>query len=212
VIVGFALERATGRPVAEVAGVDEVGRGPLAGPVLAAAVMLDPRRVPPTLLAGLDDSKRLSPARRAALDAALRAGPGVVWALGAASVADIAHCNILGASQLAMRRAVARLASPPTHLLIDGDRTPSGLPAPATAVVGGDGRAASIAAASILAKVARDRLMARLDRRWPGYGWAANAGYPTAAHRQALAVLGVTPHHRLGFAGVHALSHRPDAG
>lgn len=185
-----------------VAGVDEVGRGPLAGPVVACACMLDRDRVPPALLAQLDDSKKLSAARRTALAAALRAAPGVRFALAAASTREIFARNILGATFLAMNRALARLPIPPDAALIDGNKSPPGAPCPTRPVVGGDGRSLSIAAASILAKELRDRLMVQLDRRHPGYGWAGNAGYPTAAHRAALARLGPTPHHRRGFGGV----------
>lgn len=192
----FTLEAAAG---GRVAGVDEVGRGPLAGPVLAAAVVL-PCPPPPALAALLDDSKRLSAEQRARAAAALRAS-GAELALGAASVAEIARLNILGAALLAMARAVARLPSPPDLALVDGNRAPP-LDCPLRCVVGGDGRSLSIAAASIIAKLARDRAMARLAARWPGYGWQANAGYGTAAHRAALARLGATPHHRAGFGTV----------
>jgi ribonuclease HII len=182
-----------------VAGVDEAGRGPLAGPVVAAAVILDPARLPP----GLDDSKRLGPRRCAALAPVIRAS--TVWALGTASVAEIDALNILRASHLAMARALAALPVAPGLALIDGHLIPAGLTCPAQAVVGGDARSLSIAAASILAKAARDEVMAALDRDWPGYGWASNAGYPSAAHRAALARLGPSPHHRRSFAPVAAL-------
>lgn len=187
------------RGAARVAGVDEVGRGPLAGPVTAAAVVLDPARIP----AGLDDSKRLSPARRAVLAAELAACAEV--AIAHASVAEIDRLNILAASHLAMRRAVAGLKHPPDHLLIDGNRLPAGLPCSAEAVVKGDARALSVAAASIVAKVARDAIMAALAAEFPGYGWERNAGYPSAGHREALRRLGVTPHHRRSFAPVHKI-------
>ncbi|MGC8477291.1 MAG: ribonuclease HII [Acetobacteraceae bacterium] len=198
-MLDFTLEAAAG---GRVAGVDEVGRGPLAGPVLAAAVVL-PCPPPPTLAALLDDSKRLSAEQRSRAAAALRAA-GAELALGAASVAEIARLNILGASLLAMARAVARLPRPPDLALVDGNRAPP-LACPLRCVVGGDGRSLSIAAASIIAKLARDRAMARLAARWPGYGWEANAGYGTAAHRAALARLGATPHHRAGFGTVRRL-------
>ena len=195
----FTLEAAAG---GRVAGVDEVGRGPLAGPVLAAAVVL-PCPPPPALAALLDDSKRLSAEQRARAAAALRAA-GAELALGAASVAEIARLNILGAALLAMARAVARLPSQPDLALVDGNRAPP-LDCPLRCVVGGDGRSLSIAAASIIAKLARDRAMALLAARWPGYGWEANAGYGTAAHRAALARLGATPHHRAGFGTVRLM-------
>ncbi|MFQ5784033.1 MAG: ribonuclease HII [Alphaproteobacteria bacterium] len=190
----FALERAFAGPVA---GVDEAGRGPWAGPVIAAAVVLDAADIPP----GIADSKRLSAPRREALFAALvkTARTGV----GAASAAEIDRLNVLVATLLAMRRAVAALGVRPAHTLIDGNRCPE-LACPATAVIGGDDRSLSIAAASIVAKVTRDRLMTRLGRRYPGFGWERNAGYGTAEHRAALDRLGVTPHHRRSFAPVAA--------
>jgi ribonuclease HII len=152
----------------------------------------------------LDDSKRLTAARREAAFAALRraAREGMVeFGLGAASTAEIGRLNILRASQLAMARALARLPAPPDLALVDGNQPPS-LPCAVRCVVGGDALCLSIAAASILAKVTRDRAMARLDPRWPGYGFAAHQGYATAFHRAALARLGPTPHHRRGFAPV----------
>ncbi len=188
-----------------VAGVDEVGRGPLAGPVVAAAVVL--LCPPAALLALLDDSKRLSARQREQAAAALataRAQGEVEFALAAASVAEIARLNILNATLLAMRRAVARLPQPPDFALIDGN-TPPALPCPCRCLVGGDRRSLSIAAASILAKVTRDRLMARLARRYPAFAWQQNAGYGTALHCRMLAACGPTPHHRAGFAPVRRL-------
>jgi len=196
----FALETEHG---GRVAGLDEAGRGPLAGPVLAAAVLF--HAAPPASLAGLlDDSKRLTPAQRQAAFAALAAAAAagaLAYAIAAASAAEIGQLNILRATQLAMRRALLRLPAPPDLALVDGNQPPA-LPCPVRCVVGGDAASLSIAAASILAKVTRDRAMARLDRRWPGYGFAGHQGYPTAAHRAALARLGPTPHHRRGFAPV----------
>ncbi len=191
---------------APVAGVDEAGRGPWAGPVMAAAVILDPAVAPP----GLDDSKKLSAPRRAALCAAILAGAEV--GIGRADCAEIEALNILGATFLAMRRAVAALPRSPAAVLVDGNRLPDGLPCPAEAAVKGDARSLSIAAASIVAKVTRDRVMAALDAEFPGYGWASNAGYGTAAHRSALARLGATPHHRRGFAPVRKILSRDGAG
>jgi len=193
----FALEAAHGGPVA---GVDEAGRGPLAGPVLAAAVIFP---LPPDgALAGLlDDSKRLDAARReAALEALLaaRAGGAALIGVGAASAGEIGRLNILRATHLAMARAVARLPVVPALALVDGNAPPP-LPCPVRCVVGGDGLSLSIAAASIVAKVVRDRAMARLGARWPGYGFDRHAGYPTPSHRAALARLGPCPHHRQGF-------------
>ncbi len=204
----FALERAHGGVVC---GVDEVGRGPLAGPVLAAAVILgDGKRRLPRLLYKLDDSKRLLPERRAELAAALHdaARRGLVsFALAAASVEEIDRLNILAAAHLAMTRAVAKLALRPDMALVDGNQPPD-LPCPVTMVVGGDGISLSIAAASILAKVARDRLMERLHARYRGYGWGSNKGYGTEEHVEGLVYLGPTAHHRLSFAPVR-LSIRP---
>jgi ribonuclease HII len=191
-----------------VAGIDEAGRGPLAGPVVAAAVVFL-RPPSPGLAALIDDSKRLTPPRReaafAALREAARAG-GIDAGIGAASAAEIGAQNILRATHLAMARALARLRVAPDLALVDGNQPPP-LPCPVRCLVGGDGLSLSIAAASILAKVVRDRAMARLDARWPGYGFARHAGYPTAAHRDALARLGPTPHHRRGFGPVDDVSH-----
>lgn len=193
-VPGFDIENGCPGPVA---GVDEAGRGPLAGPVAAAAVILDPAAVPP----GLNDSKKLTAARRAALFEAIEASAQV--SLAWASVEEIDRLNIRAASLLAMRRAVDGLGLRPAHVLIDGNALPDRLPCPATAVVKGDALSLSIAAASIIAKVARDRLMAELARKHPGYGWEANQGYPTQAHRDALQHLGLTPHHRRSFAPVY---------
>lgn len=184
------------------AGLDEVGRGPLAGPVVAAAVIL-PAELPDGLAALLADSKTLRPAARDRAYAALLESEAVVG-VGAASVREILQLNILHASMLAMRRAHARLDPAPDAALVDGNRAP-GLPCPTQCVVGGDGVEMCIAAASIIAKVIRDRLMLRLDARHPGYGWASNAGYGAPAHLAALRRLGVTAHHRAGFAPVAAL-------
>ncbi|WP_342628259.1 ribonuclease HII [Nguyenibacter vanlangensis] len=187
-----------------VAGVDEVGRGPLAGPVVAAAVMFE-SGVPRRLAALLDDSKKLSPPARLRAYAALRAARGAHVAVAAASVAEIARLNILHAAFLAMRRAVARLPCAPDMVLVDGNAAPD-FGCPVECVVGGDGECLSIAAASIVAKVTRDRLMERLSRRWPAYGWERNAGYATAAHRDALHRAGATPHHRDAFGTVRQLA------
>jgi ribonuclease HII len=174
-----------------VAGVDEVGRGPLAGPVLAAAVILF------RPIEGLDDSKLLKPARREELCRMILENAAV--GIAAASVAEIARLNILGASLVAMRRAVSRLALAPAEVLVDGNRAPP-LDCKVRCIVGGDATVPEISAASIVAKVVRDRLMARLAVRHPGYGWERNAGYGTAEHRQALSALGLTAHHRRAFA------------
>lgn len=202
----FSLELAHGGCVA---GVDEAGRGPLAGPVLAAAVAF-PGGVPDALAALLNDSKLLSAAAREAAYAALRASPAQIG-VGAASVAEIGRLNILQASLLAMRRAVLQLPGVPDLALVDGNQPPA-LPCPVRCCVGGDGRSLSIAAASIVAKVLRDRVMARLARRYPAYGWDRNAGYGTAAHLEALHESGVSPHHRAGFGTVRRITASRTAG
>jgi ribonuclease HII len=196
----YKLERAAG---GRVAGLDEVGRGPLAGPVVAAAVIF-PKGVPRALAKLLDDSKKLTAERRLAASMALYASGAAEIAVGAASVAEIERINILQASLLAMRRAVMRLPGVPDLALVDGNRPPD-LPCAVRCVVGGDGLSLSIAAASIIAKVARDRLMARLAIRFPHYGWETNAGYGTPAHCKAIAMRGISPHHRRGFAPVRAV-------
>ncbi len=205
----LALERrciARLGPGARIAGVDEVGRGPWAGPVVAAAVVFHDRAPAADLIARLDDSKRLSPAIRAALVPVICAHAAV--GMGAATVAEIDRLNILQASLLAMARAMAALeaalGATPDHALVDGNRAPR-LACPVETVVGGDGRSASIAAASIVAKVARDRQMAELAEIHPGYGWERNAGYGTAEHRAALARLGVSPEHRRSFRPISEL-------
>lgn len=180
-----------------VAGVDEVGRGPLAGPVTAAAVILPEAGLPD----GLNDSKKLTPARREVLAAWIAAHCDC--AVVHVDVEEIERLNILRASHLAMCRALSALRQRPCLALIDGNRLPEGLDFPGETIVKGDALSLSIAAASILAKVARDRLMVDLAQQHPGYGWEANAGYPTPAHLQALLDLGVTPHHRRSFAPVH---------
>jgi ribonuclease HII len=182
-----------------VAGVDEVGRGPLAGPVVAAAVILDPARP----IAGLADSKKLSEKRREQLELEILER-ALCWSLGRAEVDEIDRFNILHASLLAMRRAVEALATPPVHALIDGNRCPE-LPCSAEAIIGGDASEPAISAASILAKVARDREMVLLDRRYPGYGLAQHKGYPTKAHVQALREIGISPIHRRSFGPVKKL-------
>jgi ribonuclease HII len=194
-----------------VAGVDEVGRGPLAGPVLAAAVIL-PKKLPCALRAIIDDSKKMTAPRRELALLGLR-DSGAVIALGAASVTEIAERNILHAAMLAMRRALHLLPQTPDHVLVDGNRAP-GCRMPCTAIIGGDGISLSIAAASIAAKVARDRLMTRLAARYPGYGWATNAGYAAATHREGILTRGATPHHRMAFGdmlrALHAASLQQD--
>lgn len=182
-----------------VCGVDEVGRGPWAGPVVAAAVILDAAAIPE----GLNDSKRLPPERRTALAEILHAQ--AIVAVGVASVAEIESMNILQASLLAMRRAILGLPVRPALALVDGNKAPPGLPCGCRPIVGGDGLALSIAAASIVAKVARDRMMVSLAQQFPGYGWETNMGYGTRAHQDGLARLGVTPHHRRSFQPIHKI-------
>jgi ribonuclease HII len=184
------------RGLFRVAGVDEAGRGPLAGPVVAAAVILPPRG----LVKGARDSKTLSREVRERLAGEI-VQEALAYALGAASVREIEQLNILVATRLAMSRALARLKEPPDHVVVDGLPV-RGLEWEHEAVVGGDGRIHSIACASILAKVCRDRLMIRLAQRYPGYGWETNMGYGTAEHLSALDRLGPTPHHRRTFRGV----------
>ena len=188
------------RGVLRVVGVDEVGRGPLAGPVTAAAVRLDPGRIPQ----GLGDSKALAAGRREDLYLELLEVAEV--SIAHASVEEIDSLNILRASHLAMERAVAGLAA--DHALIDGNMIPRGLGCAATAIVKGDARSLSIAAASIVAKVTRDRIMVDLAQQHPGYGWETNAGYPTPEHFQALLDLGVTPWHRRSFKPVHNILYQ----
>jgi ribonuclease HII len=189
-----------------VAGVDEAGRGPLAGPVFAAAVVL-PRRVPASLGGLLDDSKKLTPeARETAFAALLKARQAgkVEIGVGAASVAEIVRINILRAALLAMRRAVLRLPAMPDLALVDGDQPPL-LECPVRCMIAGDASMPAISAASIVAKVLRDRAMTRLGARYPGYGWESNAGYATIDHRDALLRLGPTRHHRPTFGSVRQL-------
>ncbi len=185
-----------------VAGLDEVGRGPLAGPVTAAAVCLDPKCIPD----GLRDSKQLTHAQRARLAAEIAACADV--SIAHASVAEIETLNILRASHLAMCRALAGLSRRADHALVDGNMLPDDLSCPGTAIVKGDAKCLSISAASIVAKVCRDELMVELSQQYPGYGWETNAGYATKTHLEALQYLGVTPHHRRKFAPVHKILYQ----
>ena len=187
------LERACPAPVC---GIDEAGRGPWAGPVCAAAVILKAR----CGIAGLDDSKRLTARQREALEPKIKARARA-WGVGFASVEEIAALNILHATGLAMRRAVAAMAVAPVFALVDGNYAFQ-MPCPVKTVVGGDGVSSSIAAASILAKTARDRLMGELDEAYPGYGFAAHKGYGAPAHGRALAQMGPCAIHRMGWAPV----------
>jgi ribonuclease HII len=180
--------------VSLVAGVDEAGRGCLAGPVYAAAVILEPGHG----IRGLDDSKKLKASEREKLFDKIQ-HRARAFAIARAELDEIESLNILHASMLAMQRAIEALQPAPLHCLIDGNRLPRQLPCPGEAVIGGDGIHAAIMAASILAKVARDREMQRLDREYPGYGFAQHKGYGTVEHLLALRTLGVSPQHRMGF-------------
>ncbi|MEA1888206.1 MAG: ribonuclease HII [Pseudomonadota bacterium] len=179
-----------------IAGVDEVGRGPLAGPVVTAAVILDSHHI----IDGLADSKRLTEKKRLRLDQLIRQH-AVNFSIGQADVYEIDQINILQATLLAMQRAVAGLTIRPDKVLVDGNHLPE-FPCQAEAIVGGDGLIAEISAASIIAKVYRDRLMVDLDDQYPQYGFASNKGYPTRMHRQALQKYGATPVHRRSFSPV----------
>ena len=185
-----------------VAGVDEAGRGPLAGPVVAGAVILDPHNP----IDGLQDSKRLTAARREALYVEIQE-KALAWAVASADVEEIDCINILQATMLAMQRAVNTLQPAAEHALIDGNRCPV-LACPVQAIVKGDSRVAAISAASIMAKVSRDREMVSLDLQYPGYGLAQHKGYPSKAHIEALENLGVTPIHRRSYAPVRRVMER----
>ena len=198
-----SFERGLGFPYTRIAGVDEVGRGPLAGPVVAAAVVLDPAHVPE----GLNDSKKLTEKVRERLFDEICARHAVAVALG--SVGRIDATDIRAATLDAMRRAVSGLALTPDHVLVDGIDVPAGLPCPGTAVTGGDGRSISIAAASIVAKVLRDRLMGLAGAEHPGYGCDKHKGYGVPAHMAALGKLGPSPLHRTSFAPVARAAAAP---
>ena len=188
--------------VNSIAGVDEVGRGPLAGPVVAAAVILDPCNIPN----GINDSKKLSKKRREELFSLIL--ETACYSVGHASVKEIDQLNILQASHLAMVRAIRGLAMQLDYVLIDGNIVPKALKIPASSIVKGDSKSVSIAAASIIAKVSRDKIMVDLGQHFPGYGWEMNAGYPTSAHILALENLGVTPHHRSSFRPIHNILYQ----
>ncbi|MEM8536642.1 MAG: ribonuclease HII [Pseudomonadota bacterium] len=199
----FSFETAAhSRGLKWVAGVDEVGRGPLAGPVVAAAVILDPARIP----TGLNDSKALTAKAREKLYDILMESADVAVAL--ATVAEIDTHNILRASHMAMVRAITNLSKTPDHVLVDGNMLPRNLVISAEAIVKGDGRSVSIAAASIIAKTWRDRHMVALAQQYPHYGWDQNAGYPTAQHKKGLARFGVTEHHRRSFKPIHNILYQ----
>ena len=187
------LEKVSPAPVC---GVDEAGRGPWAGPVCAAAVILKARRIPK----GVDDSKKLTALKRQALEVEIKE-KALAWGVGFASVEEIASLNILHATGLAMRRAVEAMGTPPASALVDGNYR-FALPCEVKTVIGGDAISASIAAASILAKVARDRLMAEMDEVYPGYGFAGHKGYRAPVHAEALLRLGPCPLHRMAWGPV----------
>src|SRR5690349_6747665 len=188
-----------------IAGIDEVGRGPLAGPVVAAVAVIDREVAKRKLLRLIDDSKKLTPEEREEAYAAIIESGVVRYAVGEASVAEIDTINILQATFLAMRRALQAMVEQPDLVLIDGNRAPPELGCRAETIVGGDARSYSIAAASIIAKVTRDRYMRSLAASFPGYGWETNVGYKTPHHLAALNRLGPTPHHRRSFAPVTRL-------
>ena len=183
-------------PIQRIAGIDEVGRGCIVGPVVAAAVILDSARP----IAGLTDSKKLSEKKRKTLADEIKA-KALCWAVGRAEASEIDRINILQATFVAMRRAFAMLEVRPDYILVDGNQL-AGIDCPGEAVVGGDALVAEISAASILAKVARDEEMQTLDRFYPGYAFAVHKGYPTKDHLAALSQLGITPQHRKSYAPV----------
>jgi len=196
----FSFEKAC--VLSPVCGIDEAGRGPWAGPVVASAVILDPANIPD----GLNDSKKLTAKRRDALFDVINEVAQV--GVGIATVQEIDDINILQATFLAMRRAMEDLPEQPAYALIDGNKIPPNLSCPAEAIVKGDGRSVSIAAASIIAKVTRDRIMVTLAQQFPGYGWERNAGYGVKAHQEGLNRLGVTPHHRVSFKPIHKMLYQ----
>ena len=183
-----------------VCGVDEAGRGPLFGEVVAAAVILDPKKIPN----GINDSKKLTKNKRTRLSNEIIA-MSVSYSVIHVSVLEIDKINILEASMLAMRKATHSLDRAPSHVLIDGNKIPTNLNCPATAIVKGDNFSLTIAAASILAKVARDQIMEDLAQDFPKYGWETNVGYGTKAHIQGISQYGITPHHRVSFKPIHKM-------
>jgi ribonuclease HII len=197
--------RCEGQGMARVAGIDEAGRGPLAGPVYAAAAVIDRARATRKLLRMIDDSKKLTHERREQAYEAMLASGAVQFAVAEASVEEIDRVNILQATFLAMCRALQALPELPAVALVDGNHAPPDLGCRAETIVGGDAHSYSIAAASIFAKVARDRCMTKLAEAFPGYGWESNRGYGSAQHLAALKLLGPTPHHRMSFAPLNRL-------
>ena len=197
----FSLEnKLTDTGLKFIAGTDEVGRGAWAGPVTAAAVILDPKKIPN----GINDSKKLTKNKRTRLSNEIIA-MSVSYSVIHVSVLEIDKINILEASMLAMRKATHSLDRAPSHVLIDGNKIPTNLNYPATAIVKGDNFSLTIAAASILAKVARDQIMEDLAQDFPKYGWETNVGYGTKAHIQGISQYGITPHHRVSFKPIHKM-------
>ena len=199
----FTFERAAqAQGYSRIAGVDEVGRGPLAGPVTAAAVVLDPENIPE----GLNDSKKLTKKARTRLYDEIMQAADV--SIAHATVEEIDEHNILRASHLAMVRALEGLKIPPDYALIDGNMIPRGLALPSQTIVKGDSLSQSISAASIMAKICRDCVMLSLAQQHPGYGWETNMGYGSKKHMDALQKLGATPHHRRSFKPVHNILYQ----
>ena len=185
-----------------IAGVDEVGRGCIAGPVTAAAVILDPQNIP----TGLNDSKKLSLKNRAKLFHAIQ--NTCIFCVAHSSVKEIDQINILQASLLSMKRAIEGLRTKPDFVLIDGNKSPENLESRAETIIKGDSKSFSIAAASIVAKITRDRIMSRLDKEFPGYDWSQNVVYPTKFHKSAILNIGITPYHRRSFKPVHNILYQ----
>ena len=185
-----------------IAGVDEVGRGCIAGPVTAAAVILNPQKIP----SGLNDSKKVSSKNREKIFQSIQ--DTCIFCVAHSSVEEIDQINILQASLLSMKRAILGLNIKPDFVLIDGNKSPEGLKGKSETIIKGDSKSLSIAAASIVAKVTRDRFMSRLDKEFPGYDWSQNAGYPTKLHKSAILNIGVTPYHRRSFKPVYNILYQ----
>ena len=185
-----------------IAGVDEVGRGCIAGPVMAAAVILNPQKIP----SGLNDSKKVSSENREKIFQSIQ--DTCTFCVAHSSVEEIDQINILQASLLSMKRAIFGLNIKPDFVLIDGNKSPEGLESKFETIIKGDSKSLSIAAASIVAKVTRDRFMSKLDKEFPGYDWSQNAGYPTKLHKSAILNIGVTPYHRRSFKPVYNILYQ----
>ena len=185
-----------------IAGVDEVGRGCIAGPVTAAAVILNPQKIP----SGLNDSKKVSFKNREKIFQSIQ--DTCTFCVAHSSVGEIDQINILQASLLSMKRAILGLNIKPDFVIIDGNKSPEGLESKSETIINGDSKSLSIAAASIVAKVTRDRFMSRLDKEFPGYDWPQNAGYPTKLHKSAILNIGITPYHRRSFKPVYNILYQ----